>query len=61
MPGFYGTRISSNEIKGLHFEFPNTLFKRIIVKQSTHMGASDPVWPDSGTDDYLSLLPRAKG
>jgi hypothetical protein len=36
-------------------------FKRIIVKQSTHMDASDPGWPDSGTDDYLSLLPPNEG
>ena len=34
--------------------------RSIIVKQSTHMDASDPVWPESGTDDYLSLLPQTE-
>jgi hypothetical protein len=34
--------------------------KSIIIKQSTHMDASDPIWPESGTDDYLSLLPQTE-
>ena len=35
--------------------------KSIIVKQSTHMDASDPVWPESNTGNYFSSLPQTKG
>ena len=35
-------------------------FKRTTVKRSTHMDPSDPVWPESGTSDYLSLLPQTE-
>ena len=33
----------------------------IIVKQSTHMDASDPIWPESDTSNYFASLPQTEG
>jgi hypothetical protein len=35
--------------------------KSTIVKQSTHMDASDPIWPESNTGNYFSSLPQTEG
>ena len=34
--------------------------KSIIVKQSTHMDASDPIWPKAAPDNYFSSLPQTE-
>jgi hypothetical protein len=34
--------------------------KSILVKQSTHMDASDPIWPESDMGNYFSSLPQTE-